>query len=69
MRLVVTKCHQCDKITDAKHADTIEELENISDFVREKKLKRRIISVIDYGPSDEPLIWCNCIDNMGKTDG
>jgi|GEM_PF-3299413 len=36
MRLVVTRCHLCEKITDAKHAETIHDLEQISSFICEK---------------------------------
>mgnify|MGYP006892630347 FL=1 len=67
MRLVVTQCHQCKKITGAKHADTIEELENISAFIREKKLLHQKPKVLNISHSDETLRWCDCneeIDNQ-----
>jgi hypothetical protein len=66
MRLVVTKCHRCKKITGAKHADTIDELENIGAFIREKKRLYQEPAILDYGPSDKPLVWCNCSEELGK---
>ena len=67
MRLVVTKCHLCGNITGAKHADTIEELEDISAFIREKKRLFQSPTVLDYSYSDETLIWCRCTEELSNT--
>jgi hypothetical protein len=66
MRLVVTECHQCKKITGAKHADTIEELENISAFILEKKRLYQKPKILNFDHTDETLRWCNCNEELGK---
>lgn len=66
MRLVVTQCHQCKKITAAKYADTIEELENISAFILEKKRLSQKPTLLDFGHSDESLRWCDCNEEKDK---
>lgn len=66
MRLVVTECHQCKKITGAKHADTIEELENISAFIGEKKRLSQKPRVLDFSYSDDALRWCDCNEEINQ---
>lgn len=68
MRLVVTKCYRCKKITGAKHADTIQELEDIGAFIREKKRLFQELSVLDYGHSNESLTWCSCEEDIEQLD-
>lgn len=64
MRLVVTRCRLCEKITDAKHADTINDLELISSFIREKRNLQQEVSILDYRQSDNMIRWCNCYESM-----
>ncbi len=63
MRLVVTKCRRCEKITSAQHAESIEDLEKISAFIKEAKNCNNEPLVLEYRHTDAPLKWCNCDDS------
>lgn len=64
MRLIATHCPQCGKITDAKHAETIQDLEIVGSFIQEKKQLGEPLSMLLYGQSDDLLGWCNCVESM-----
>jgi|GEM_PF-5535278 hypothetical protein len=67
MRLVITKCHRCNRVTGAKHADTLEELEIIGTFIREAKRLHQDPQLIEYGHSDSTLSWCSCNDSVSES--
>lgn len=64
MRLVVTRCRLCEKITDAKHAETINDLELISSFIREKRNLQQEVSILDCRQSEQLTRWCNCQESI-----
>jgi hypothetical protein len=68
MRLVITKCQHCNKITDAKHADSIEDLASISEFILAKKGLGLKSEILYYGPSAPSLAWCNCGTEVKKPE-
>ena len=64
MRLVVTTCPSCSKVTDAKHAENLEDLEQISEFIRSKKLTKERLSILEYGETSKPIQWCHCVEQF-----
>ena len=66
MRLIITTCPSCSKVTDAKHADTLEDLEQIGEFIRLKKLAKKRLSILEYGPNSPPIKWCYCTEQFNE---
>jgi hypothetical protein len=64
MRLVGTTLTSARKITDAKHAETINDQELISSFIREKRNLQHELSILGCRRSEPLTLWCNCHENM-----
>lgn len=64
MRLIVTQCDTCKKITDAKHAETLEDLESVGSFIGAKKQSGQKLKLMQYGSNDSGLVWCKCPEEI-----
>jgi len=62
MRLIVTLCRCCGQVTDAHHAETIEDLLRIGEFIRIHRALGRQLSQLTYREEEGPLHWCKCED-------
>ncbi len=60
MRLVVALCEDCQQVTDAHHAHTLDDIENAGEFIRKLRRTNRKLELLEYRHDSPMLQWCQC---------
>ena len=63
MRLVITSCPRCGQVTEAHHANTLDDLEKVGEFIREMRARQCGLHLIQYNDTGGALAWCQCSES------